>query len=665
MKAASKRAVAGRGAGGGRRGAGLRARLLAGAAACLMLGAPLAAHAAAADAAAAQQRQSLQQIVAVLRGAPSGAAVTEALARAGVALKLTSELDLAQASKAINEALQLDARNSYMHFFNAFIYHLMARQGDGGKTDLAIEGYRQAVRFDPGNWIASEFLGLALLEQKQYGRAQEAFAEVLMLRPDDAVVLSRMLATSYMAGDAATACTMADRLRDLPEGATEAFLRTAVSVYSACGEFDKAELSRLAFDRLAGKPDQARELGRRLAQWQSFFKSRAGRAAQGGTGGTGGQGGGMMATQFVVQGGDAPAQGFQPQQPAQAAPFVPAAQPAAAAQPVPGNRAEGTRMVLVDVVMVRTEDSIATTKGVNLMNALTLQFGSSGAPAFSKNFTETAGAGSTILTRAITVPALAYSLNLANANSSLNEVLARPTLAAVEGMKSEFFSGTSLNAAVVSSGGVGGGSAVSIEKRYGVKLAVLPQILPGGMIRLMVDASRTFLKPPSANIGFTYKLEISEILANANVVMRMGDTLVLGGLSEKESTTNRDGVPLAQDMPLLQYLFSQQSKTDYQRSVLILITPRPAAYTWLSDETKAAAAQDGSDTSGSGTGIDVLRARYGDWFKPYPNLASVFHHLNYTDLYREFRTADVTLERWDRMDSTRERLNQALGFLYY
>ena len=43
----------------------------------------------------------------------------------------------------------------------------------------------------------------------------------------------------------------------------------------------------------------------------------------------------------------------------------------------------------------------------------------------------------------------------------------------------------------------------------------------------------------------------------------------------------------------------------------------------------------------------------------------MFHHLNYADLYREFRTGDVTLERWDRMTTTGERLRQALEFLYY
>ena len=269
---------------------------------------------------------------------------------------------------------------------------------------------------------------------------------------------------------------------------------------------------------------------------------------------------------------------------------------------------------------------------------------------------------STIVQRAITVPALTYTLNIANANTDLNEVLARPTITALEGVRSEFFSGTLLNAAVVSGGSAFNSGSVSVEKRYGVRLALLPQILDNGMVRLAIDASRTFLKPPSSDIAFTYKIEISEILVNANVVMQLGDTLILSGLSERESSSVRDGVPGLQDVPVAQYLFSRKTQTEYQKSVLILITPRPAAYTWLSDETKAAIARKRDAFSPS---VDVLRARYTDWFRPYPNLASVFHHLNAADLYREFRTGDVTIDQWERRDSTLLRLKSALEFLFY
>ncbi|MBP6903223.1 MAG: secretion protein [Burkholderiaceae bacterium] len=641
---------------------------------------------------------SLNQILQTLRGRPAQAPDTEALSRATQALEQAAGLDLPRASRSINEALQLDPANANLHFFNAFIYHLQARQGSTDKADLAVEGYQQAVRFDPAHWIAHEFMGLVLLEQKQYRRAQAAFAEVLLQRPDDAVVLARMLAASYLAGDARTACSIASQLEATPEGRSVAFLRSAVSVYAACGDFERAEQQQRAYAATQPRSEDLSQTQRRLAQWRAFHRSRGDQAPAAGlaqktqfsSGASGsnpfvssgsvnaprsntvsgnsftgtGDGGVASGGGSSAMGGFGSSGGFGSGGSSGSFGGSSSGSTVAATAPSSGN----SRMVLVDVVMVRTEDSITTSKGINLLNALTLQFGSSGAPAFSKTYAGEAGSGgATTVTRAITVPALAYSLNLANANSSLNEVLARPTLAAVEGMRSEFFSGTSLNAAVVSNGSVSGGSAVALEKRYGVKLTVLPQIMPNGMIRLSIDASRTFLKPPSANIGFTYKLEISEILANANVVMRMGDTLVLGGLSEKESTTNRDGVPGLQDLPGVQYLFSQQGKTDYQRSVLMLITPRPATYTWLAEDGTPMPEGEGAARTegGSNSATDVLRARYSDWFKPYPNLASVFHHLNQADLYREFRTGDVTLERWDRMDSTRERLKQALGFLYY
>lgn len=591
---------------------------------------------------------------------------TEATERAITALQEAGSSNLQAASKGLNQALQLDPGNAALHFFNGFVYHLLARSGDAEKVSLAVEGYRQAIRFNPSHWVAHEFLGLAYMEQRQYKAAQRSFSDALMLRPDDSRLHQDMLVASYLAGDPQTACGMADRL-GASTSLDRALLRSSAAVYASCSRFDLSEQAIATMSAVS--PDEVSEVKSRLEQWKNFYKNHPSST-------------GLIKTQFGGMGGFGGANPGAPQFPQM---------PQSGLGNTAGMGAFGGgfgggfggyggfggmganqltpvgegRMVLLDVVMLRTEDSISTAKGVNLMNALTLQFGSASGPAYSKSYSNTVddyGARtSTLLSRTVTVPALTYTLNLANASANLNEVLARPTLAAVEGQKSEFFSGTSLSAAVVSGSstpGYGGGS-VQVEKRYGVKLSVQPQWLPNGMIRLAIDASRTFLKPPSNNINFQYKLEISEILANANVVMRLGDTLVLGGLSEKESTSDRDGTPVLQDIPGVQYLFSRQTRTDFQRSVLILITPRPTAYTWSEEELKASRDEQGENS------LDVLRARYGDWFKPYPNLAAVFHHLNDTELYREFRTSDVTLERWDRMDSTAERLKQALKFLYY
>ncbi|MBX3625926.1 MAG: secretion protein [Rhizobacter sp.] len=555
---------------------------------------------------------------------------SEMLKKASLAIGLLKRVELDDAGRAINEALQLDARNSYLHFLNGFIYHLQARQGDAQKNELAVEGYQQALRLDPGNWIAQEFLGLAFLEQKRFNQARDHFAEALLLSPDSTVSMHGLMVSAYLTGDAEAACSMADQIRKTSAPATPAFLRSSVSVYAACAEFDKAEQMRALMVDAKREPGEIDRVDRRLAQWKVVHRTQAVENPR-------------VAAAFNVA-------------PQDEAPPASAPAPAPVATPARPEPNDGTpRMVLVDVVMVATEELISTSKGINLLNALSLQFGSSSAPAFSRSFNSSTGTGN-VITRAITVPALAYSLNIANASSGTNEVLARPTLAAMEGVPSEFFSGTNLNAGVVSTSSLGSPQAVPIDKRFGVKLGITPSFLPNGMVKLKVDAMRTFLNANVDSAGFSYRLEISETSANANVVMNLGDTLVLSGLSEKEASGSRTGVPLLQDVPGVQYLFAKKTSLDFQRSVLILITPRQPVYTSKMEHDAA---------GGTSDSMKLLRERMGFSGRTPANVESILQHLKTTRLFREFRQGDVSLEQWDRLHSTGERLKQALEFLYY
>ena len=96
----------------------------------------------------------------------------------------------------------------------------------------------------------------------------------------------------------------------------------------------------------------------------------------------------------------------------------------------------------------------------------------------------------------------------------------------------------------------------------------------------------------------------------------------------------------------------------------MLITPRQAQYTYRSEAALSADAANGG-TLGGADSMQELRARYGDWFKPYSSLASVFNQLNQSSLYREFRTGDVTMEKWDRQDKLLDRLKRAMDFLFF
>jgi type II secretory pathway component GspD/PulD (secretin) len=226
----------------------------------------------------------------------------------------------------------------------------------------------------------------------------------------------------------------------------------------------------------------------------------------------------------------------------------------------------------------------------------------------------------------------------------------------MEGLPSEFFSGTNLSAGVVSTSTQGGTTVVPLDKRFGIKLAVTPTFLSNGRVQLKVEAQRTSLNTTADNPKVAYQIEIAEITANANVVMNLGDTLVLSGLSEKSSASVRDGVPVLQEVPLLQYLFSNKKSNDIQRSVLILITPRAPSYTAQAEVSQGTAMTDN---------IKALREKFGFSTVSTANVDAVLGQLNKKVLFREFRQGDVSIDRWDRMYSTGDRLRQALDFLYY
>lgn len=613
------------------------------------------------DASAAKSFADMVQAVTLV---PAGKHSSEMLDKVSQAVNFIKRMDLPKAQLSVNEALQLDPRNAHLHFLNGFVYHLQARQGETQKAELALEGYQQALRIDPGNWIAQEFLGLAYIDLKQFNNARISFSETLLLTPESSVSVYGLMVASYLTGDAKTACAMADQFRKISAEPPQGFLRSSIAVYASCGSFDQARGMRtLLVQRGAGGAEVER-INQRLEQWKAFYEKQARNAA------------GLVKTSLAQAPDNSRPEVFakasKPSNSPVASPtevsVVSQTEPQAE-EPIPvvseerapstDASAGGLRMLMVDVVLLSTQEVATTSKGVNLLSALTLQLGSGSGdsfnPFYSRSFSSETGSSSiTSITRAVTIPSLTYSLNIANANDTVNEVLARPTLAAIEGMPSEFFSGTNLSAGLVSVSEQGGTTIVPLEKRFGIKLGVTPKFLPQGQVQLKVEAQRTALNASAANPRAAYQLEIGETTANANVVMNMGETLVLSGLSEKASSRSRDGVPGLQGLPGIQYLFSNKKTANLQRSVLILVTPRTPVQI---------------NESGAGESMAIrmkaLRERFGFADTTPANIEAVFAQLQSNKYFREFRQGDVSLERWDRMQTTGERLKEALGFLYY
>ena len=324
-------------------------------------------------------------------------------------------------------------------------------------------------------------------------------------------------------------------------------------------------------------------------------------------------------------------------------------------------------MVMLDVVMVSTEEDNNDTFGVNLLDGLRIQFGSPlGTAAVSRVFTAISdltnpanNSTTKTLTRVISLPAITYTLNIANSQDRRNEVVARPTLVALGGLTSTFFSGTDVVGAAVSTGQ---GGSVQVQKEAGVKLAVTPEFMPDDLIKLQIVAERTFLTNPNSNVLFDFRLDTSKTLVSANVAMKYGETLILSGLSERNLESSNSGVPVLRDVPLVQYLFNRQTKRDFNKSLLIMVTPRRPSYTNRGADDLAAERVKMSESDGV---QQEFEDKYKLWFKPLPNALVALQVLDTSPVFREFRNGDLTLDSWTSRASHAGRLKSALGFLYY
>ena len=137
-------------------------------------------------------------------------------------------------------------------------------------------------------------------------------------------------------------------------------------------------------------------------------------------------------------------------------------------------------MVVIDVVFISTEEAISNSRGVNLLNGLNIQYGTiygreadnDDLPGFTitREFNDF-GDSETLTTSLISIPAINYSLNIANSLGNRNEILARPSLVARSGSTSEFFAGIEIEAGSESAQG-----EAYISKEIGVSLEVTPKL---------------------------------------------------------------------------------------------------------------------------------------------------------------------------------------------
>ena len=523
---------------------------------------------------------------------------TQALMRAGAEYLEKGELENAQT--VFNTALKFDLKNAPLHFFNALTYQLKYEKGDADSYALAEAGYRTAIGLDTSLDVAHLQLGRLYMSSKKFTEAKKSFAlavDAKVKAPQEA--LFGMAQASLYSGDAATATWATAELEKLEWKDARLFrmkafqaavakkpelVKTMLAQYTALeGNKDEARYVTGRLDQLLAtktsfrpgsdvmlaqaKTDEAKVEAKPEAKEEAKEEAKDEKKADAGDPNARKNWFRCDLRPGPIYEKDAVNMNKTFELPVNdeniTAPTLPA--------PCAG---ENPPVAIIEVTMIRTEESIRKSFGINLMDGLTLSkslsFSAMGDTANqatqSANNLTNAGALAADATGAVTGGFLSYNLNIANSIYTKNEVIARPTLSAIDRLPSIFFSGATYSIIV---GGINSGTLV--DKPVGVALSVTPTFLDDDKILLSIRASRSFIEEQGNE---KVALKQTRNAVNASALVSYGQTFVLNGLVERELDVTENGVPLLQDIPILQYFFKRSVTMDYSRQILTLVTVR-------------------------------------------------------------------------------------------
>ncbi|MSM40808.1 MAG: type IV pilus secretin PilQ [Geobacter sp.] len=103
-----------------------------------------------------------------------------------------------------------------------------------------------------------------------------------------------------------------------------------------------------------------------------------------------------------------------------------------------------------------------------------------------------------------------------------------------------------------------------------LSLEVKPHITPDGSIVMTITAKND--SPGTAPAGATAAVNKKE--ATTELLVKNGETTVIGGIYVDSDTESDSGVPFLMDIPLLGWMFKSNSKQKTKTELLIFITPR-------------------------------------------------------------------------------------------
>ncbi|MEY4670230.1 MAG: hypothetical protein RLZZ415_109 [Pseudomonadota bacterium] len=431
----------------------------------------------------------------------------------------------AELQQKLDRALMQNPNSVPLNFLRGLIYDSSSPIGSEGRQ-LAKVGYLTALRADPTYWPASYQLGLLAMDDGDSVSAERSFMAAAIFAEDEPRIFYALARASYCSGNIGNARVALERAIALQAPSRDEDYVTAALVTAAAG--DKGEAQRW-LEKVSYAPGgfASRNLQGRVAKLSLSSGSLAdGAGANTGT--------------------------------------------APAATTVPDRK-----MATVDVVIVRRQEDRATSTGINLMDVLTLQFGSSLINSERTKVTDRlsgstiSDAVTTVQNVNLTIPSVTYSLNIANAMGSNSSIEARQTLLVYNGVTSKVFSGGTLTYA--SSGQM---SAQSFTKEVGLSLTVTPKFISRDTVSLTINtAMETFLNNDAVG-SFSESVQTEKSSSDITLDMNFGETVFVSGGRFANFEATRSRTPVLGSVPVIGNLFSNRRSAYAKNDLLIILSMR-------------------------------------------------------------------------------------------
>jgi type IV pilus assembly protein PilQ len=146
-------------------------------------------------------------------------------------------------------------------------------------------------------------------------------------------------------------------------------------------------------------------------------------------------------------------------------------------------------------------------------------------------------------------------------------IISAPKILTLDNRQASISQGTSIPISVVGAAGV---QTVFVDAT--LQLTVTPHVTPDGNIRLLIQATKN--EPDFQNTGARGDPTIIRRQARTELLIKDGDTTVIGGIYTRNSGTSMSAVPFFHKIPILGFFFRNSSESERRNELLIFITPK-------------------------------------------------------------------------------------------